>query len=549
MMTKTAHPFRRTAVMSLVAMVATVLTLVVPWADAAEDDFVAGSGRSRASIVRVGPSAAQLSLAPSVGVSLSDYINTLGRGNAFIFDYAALDATMNDTGRDVKTEFPELRVESRFEGSEQGVRWEPKPGFIETAQATDAPVGRASVQIEGFSIPGIVEVTGGQSRSFSGVYRKPGGAEDELIRAAGGTVDIPRVKLLGGMVVMHDLRWEIAQITDENDDDKPEAIGAFRVGRLVIQGETAGEGLGQDELEAALGQIRDGLAQGGIHLQLPTVGLNGEVAQATPLGIRLAAGIIPEQLADGIQDLRGPLAEQFITQCQAAEGGDEEEEAPEEEGEGGGGTGLPLGRVDSGYGAAGSGAVHGSHDGIHEEFDEFSNDGPGGVNQDPDYTPPDASGGSDCGVPFLVADLALAPVSGFGQLDVQLGGASGVTEGTVFEGFCFGCKFGFDSEGGGFGSVTDDTSTTAGGSTKVAGVRAVNPDTGEAVDTTAPPSNGTPPAQVATGSNIPQPFKLTGSRASAAWAIGLLGLLAALGMATTDYRRLRARRRIITPIS
>ena len=84
MKSETAHPFRRTAIASIVAIVATTAAWSFPGFAGAQEEFVPGSGRAKATIVRVGPSASQLSLAPSVGVALTDYTNTVGRGEALL---------------------------------------------------------------------------------------------------------------------------------------------------------------------------------------------------------------------------------------------------------------------------------------------------------------------------------------------------------------------------------------------------------------------------------------------------------------------------------
>jgi len=139
-----------------------------------------------------------------------------------------------------------------------------------------------------------------------------------------------------------------------------------------------------------------------------------------------------------------------------------------------------------------------------------------------------------------VADLLIGPIAGGGRLDIELGGVQGVTEGTVFEGFDFDFEFdgGFDTP-----PVIDDSDFGGEITPVVAGEQVTN-DTPALTEQPGVVDSGGP-TQVA----APQTFQLTGSRASAAWAVGLLGLGAALAMAATDYRRLRTRKRLITPIS
>lgn len=544
-----ANPFRRTAVVATIAAVSTVVAMVVPGLASAQeqDDFVSGSGRAKSAIVRVGPSAARLSLAPTVGVALADHIGTLGRGETLIFDYATLDTSVNNNFPELKQEFPSLRVESRDEGSEAGVRWEPKPGIIEDAAATDAPVGRSAITLDEFDLPGIIEVSGAKARSFSGVYKRTVDDQEELIRAAGGTVDIGRVELLGGAIVLSDLRWEGAQITDRNEDDEVEQRGNFYVGKVVAQGETVFSELSADKAEDAFAGINAGLEPLGLTLIAPTIRTQAGVVTVSPLGVRIASDTF-KPLVDGLGELRRipvpsdeegeddiPLSERFIRECQAGESGEESD------GEGGGAsTGGLLGRVDPGA------TVFANHGDQHEEFDELNNDGPSGNQEDPEPEFPGAAeGGSNCGLPFLALDLALAPFGGGGQFEIELGGVLGTTEGDVVEQFDL---FGTDFEGFEDIDTEFDASGDSGGATppSVAGTNVSAPD-----PTTPPTTEQSVQApqggeQQAAG---PQDIRLTGSRASAAWAVGLVGLGMALAMALSDYRRLRARRRAITPIS
>ncbi|MGH2759752.1 MAG: hypothetical protein ACRDKJ_09325, partial [Actinomycetota bacterium] len=78
-------------------------------AGGAEEPFIPGSGKAEARIINVGPKAAKLSLAPTLGVTLADYLNTLGRGEALIFDWVALEDSIPV---EVRTGLPPLRAES-----------------------------------------------------------------------------------------------------------------------------------------------------------------------------------------------------------------------------------------------------------------------------------------------------------------------------------------------------------------------------------------------------------------------------------------------------
>ncbi len=556
-----AHPFRRTAIVSAFAAMSLVMAMIVPhFASAQEqEDFVSGSGRAKAQILHVGPRAAQLALAPSVGVSLADHIGTLGRGESLIFDYAALDTSINSGAPELKAEFPPLKVASTDANSEAGVRWEPKPTIVEDAAATQAPVGRSAISVgKVIDIPGVLEVDGARSRAFSGVYERTVDAESgetELVRVAGGTVSIAKIIIGGGALQLHDLRWEGAQVTDENDDEEIEKLGSFVVGRVIAEGETHDHVTHQD-FEGILSAINeDVLSNIGITITSPTVDEDSGVVTVGPLGILVASDLLSD-LGPVMQDVRGtpvpndsdeegepeqePLTKNIVDRCQEFEGSGEEEEGGEAENQGGGSTPGLFGRIDSGA------AVLANHGGEHEEFDEFRSDGPQGQNQPVDFTPPEGEGSSNCGLPFLVADLAIAPYTGAGSLRLNFGGVLGFTEGETFEGFGIGeGGFDFGGNGGGDFEVSDSSASAP---APPAGIGSSGPSS---TPSTPPPASGTPPSnggQQAVGQGAPT-VNVSNSPESALWALGLLGLAAAGAMAASDFRRLRSRRRSVTPIS
>lgn len=483
------HPFKRTAIVAAASAVATAATLIAPGFASAQEEFVKGSGKAKTQIIRVGPSSAQLSLAPSVGVALADHLGTLGRGESLVVDYAALDGTVQDDLKDQPfdpkgKQLPPLRVESTDEGGAAGKTQRAVPGFVQRARADGRPFGYASAEVEAFDIPGVIHVSGGRAESYSGVIEIEVDGEKRTVREAGGTVDIAEVMVGSdtiGFVRIQGLHWEGFQRTDENDDETPELVGTWSFAKMTVLDPSG-------ELHEASGptaadipqEMRDGLAElqaeTGLALRLPELITTGGVTRLTPLGVSIIESPIGQQvfapIQEGLAPVRNQVTKQWLDNCA--------EQAGEED-------------------------------------------------------------AGNCGLPFLVADVAIGPLAGGGRLDIELGGVTGVTEGQVFEGFNL--QFGgFDAGGFDVPAATetfevDDTPVVAGAT---------------ATNTTPAPAPAEQPAVVDSGPTevaAPQVFKLTGSRASAAWAVGLVGLGAALTMAATDYRRLRARRRLITPIS
>src|SRR3989442_6953050 len=106
-------------VMSRAALLAVVLALIGLTSAGARGDnssFVAGSGNSYAQVRRIGPTAARLSLAPTLGLSLSDYSGTVGRGQATDADLAAIGVAQPCTADQI----PTLRVVSTDKDADKG---------------------------------------------------------------------------------------------------------------------------------------------------------------------------------------------------------------------------------------------------------------------------------------------------------------------------------------------------------------------------------------------------------------------------------------------
>ena len=96
-----------------------------------------GSGRTQAALLRVGPSRGSLSLSPQVGLVLTDYLNTRGRGDVRTTDYAALDDSIP---AEVKDASPTVKVESTDENSEAG-------RTSTVGSPADAPVAVAGAEL------------------------------------------------------------------------------------------------------------------------------------------------------------------------------------------------------------------------------------------------------------------------------------------------------------------------------------------------------------------------------------------------------------------
>src|SRR5439155_2155284 len=100
---------------AIAAGLLTAMIVVAPATGAAEP-FVAGSGNAYAQFARIGPTAARLSLAPVLGLTLADYSDTVARGESTDADLAAIGVASPCLAASV----PSLRVTSTDAGAEKG---------------------------------------------------------------------------------------------------------------------------------------------------------------------------------------------------------------------------------------------------------------------------------------------------------------------------------------------------------------------------------------------------------------------------------------------
>jgi hypothetical protein len=166
--------------------------------------------------------------------------------------------------------------------------------------------------------------------------------------------------------------------------------------------------------------------------------------------------------------------------------------------------------------------------------------------------PPDPLPGPATAI--LLADVFTGVATGAGRFDAELGGVTGYTEGTKYEGYDFNFSSALgdlgatnDFAGGDFGSSGGSDLPSSPSSDFSAG--SLGSATGAALGTpgAVKPATaaGSPGAQqaVTAAATSSKPLGKTGG---AAVLVGVVGLLGAIGLAGADYRKIRAGRRTIS---
>jgi hypothetical protein len=285
-----------------------------PAAGGAEDEFVTGSGNASAQILRVGPTAARLSLAPTFGLSLADYLNTEGRGLATVADWAALGVARAE----LPDNTPQVRVVSTHKDADKGETQIVAGGTDDSgnggglmelyARATKAPLGESRFRLERFAIPGFIEINGGEAKTSSGIVSGPKGS----LRVSTAVVTIDHLGIAGS-VELNGLRWVAVQQTAPG---VTKVSGSFSIGGAVVGGAPLDVPAGGGELKAVLDPINQALAPTGLAIIPPEVDKTGDIADVSPLSIQIVNSPLGRQflgpLLGDIQSVREPITDAII---------------------------------------------------------------------------------------------------------------------------------------------------------------------------------------------------------------------------------------------
>lgn len=268
---------------ALAVLLVMTTTVMSPPVAAEDESFGTGSGRASAKYLKVGPSRGSLSLSPTVGLALSDFLNTRGRGDVRTADFAALEDSLPP---ELVEALPTLKVESTDENSEEGqtvalgAPAEVPVGLSAAtlrASAGTAPFGRSSFETAPIDLD-VVAVSGGTAEAFSGIVHGN-------VREALGTVQIGKVDIGSGAFTLEGLRWEAVHRSGADSVEQ----GSFTVGAVSVAGQRFGAPEGAEQpLGDALAAAQPLLGPLGIQVTLPRPRIEGGVVEMTPLRIRVA---------------------------------------------------------------------------------------------------------------------------------------------------------------------------------------------------------------------------------------------------------------------
>ncbi|MGH9040970.1 MAG: hypothetical protein ACRDZ3_12130 [Acidimicrobiia bacterium] len=322
---------RRLTGLGLIALVAVSLLASGAGAD---EDFVAGSGRARASIFEIVPRTGGLTLPVSFGRANASFQGTAADASSTAIrapeGSAAPMAECGDRnpgggapggGGGGSAPSPTsnpfastLKVSSEDEDGEAGRRasslaapeGSPVQGAMseQEVSATRAPSARG-VTVEGrFGVAEIFGYTQARAEASAGVV-------EDKAREASAVVTLDRLNLLDGQVVLERLRWEATQRTGDGPADE----GLFSVGRITVAGTplpAMPTGDGSNPFEG----VNAALAPTGLALAAPQVEKTDGVVRVTPMTVQISDSPIGRSalgpVLGALQPVRDPLVEQLL---------------------------------------------------------------------------------------------------------------------------------------------------------------------------------------------------------------------------------------------
>ncbi len=328
---------RRLTVLGLFGVLAGGL---LPAGAGAGEDFVAGSGRARASIFEIVPRTGGLTLPVSFGRATASYQGTGAEASSTAMrapegsppPAPAAECGGRNPGSGggggggggaprppSPTQNPftsTIRVSSEDKDSEAGRHSSSfaspagspiqGAGSEQAVSATDDPSSQATT-IEGrFGLVDLIGYTQARAEARAGVV-------EDKARVASAVVVLDRLDLLDGLVVLERLRWEATQ----RSGDGPQAEGLFSVGRITVGGAPLPAvptgGGGPDPLEAA----NTALAPTGVALLSPKVEKDAGVVRVSPMTVRLSDSPLGRSavgpVLGALQPVRDPLVEQLLS--------------------------------------------------------------------------------------------------------------------------------------------------------------------------------------------------------------------------------------------
>lgn len=254
--------------------------------------FVPGSAAASSSIAGARLFYGGLSLPLGVGTTAASYTNHQSRALGVALDLGAYISLVTDT----PPEFAPTVIDSNSGDREASAEVGAGEAVGRVAlRATQVPSSSSEARMADLSLPALVRVEGGHSRSSTEV-------SDGRQRRASSSVEIASVSIAGGVVELENLRWDARQMTGA----EPAVESRFEVARVRIAGIPIP--IPSGDLANALGVVNTALLPVGLQIEAPTSSTTPDgAAIVTPLRVTLADSELGAQVLGPIIASTRPL--------------------------------------------------------------------------------------------------------------------------------------------------------------------------------------------------------------------------------------------------
>lgn len=299
----------RAVVIALVATaMAAALVLVAPAtggqasgqvAPAVADEFTAGSGTARADLLTPTVAAGNLAITVIIGSSAAGYRDRNARGTATLVDVPVLKIASaapvcGQPAPDLLGALPPAVIANTAANAdtESVVAASPTQGqlYDQVAEAHPAARSSSATSLGSLEIPLIVGVAGARATTATSADAST------LTRTATANSTMGEVSILGGVVKLHGLQWDLqqSQVGADSRADEESASGSFTMGSISF----GLPGLPRqtfpvpspDQLAPVVAQVNTLLAPLGLQLRLPEVTSNPDAGSHAVSPLTIAIG-------------------------------------------------------------------------------------------------------------------------------------------------------------------------------------------------------------------------------------------------------------------
>jgi len=285
--------------------------LIIP-AASASGAFIPGTATGISQAFALAPRTGGFAYTVTGGSSIADYRGSLAQAESQSANFGLIGTSLTAQGCDgsAPTVSPDQLPQPLIAESDKGNSSKSADqagiaqsgvlaaGGHETVSVTTVPSSTASFDGNNLTIPGVAAATGMTTSAAAELI--PGKA-----RTASADAAVGRLSLLGGVVVLDNLRWT----ADQRSGAGAYARASFTAGDVIVNGQT--QSGSADQLATVFDAVNSVLAPSGLHVSLPVVKKTSNGVTVTPLSIGIDDSTLGAAIVNPVLTASQPVQEQI----------------------------------------------------------------------------------------------------------------------------------------------------------------------------------------------------------------------------------------------